>query len=176
VDSAGRVLSTPDPLSLFARALLGGKVGALKGLSASGSSPGPHDLHPDHATTRYARRRADGEGTGLVAVQHHHAHLASCMAENGLAGTVIGVALDGTGFGAGGGASSSWAVTGEFRRGAHPRYVGMPGDVRAIREPWRMAVTHLLDAGVSIPPPLVHKHHRDIKMIWNILGTRLNTP
>lgn len=72
-----------------------------------------HDLHPDYVTTRYARDRATREGTGLLAVQHHHAHMASCMAENRLDREAIGVAFDGTGFGTDGavwGASFSSAI------------------------------------------------------------------
>ncbi|HYV38123.1 MAG TPA: carbamoyltransferase HypF, partial [Gemmataceae bacterium] len=58
-----------------------------------------HDMHPDYASTQYARRRGEEQGIPLLAVQHHHAHMASCMAENGLTEPVIGVALDGTGYG-----------------------------------------------------------------------------
>ena len=60
-----------------------------------------HDLHPDYATTHYAVQRAAQEGIELRAVQHHHAHLASCMAEHGLREPVIGVTFDGTGYGTG---------------------------------------------------------------------------
>ena len=75
-----------------------------------------HDLHPDYASTRYARERAAREGLGLLAVQHHHAHMASCMAENGLRrADVIGVTFDGTGFGTDG---AVWG--GEFLVGGLP--------------------------------------------------------
>src|SRR5262249_31481648 len=89
-----------------------------------------HDLHPDYATSRYARERAAQLGSKLLGVQHHHAHLASCMAENGLTGPVIGVTLDGTGFGTDGAIWGGEFLVGEYRqfqRGAHLRYVGMPG-------------------------------------------------
>jgi hydrogenase maturation protein HypF len=109
-----------------------------------------HDLHPDYASTRYARERARATGVELLAVQHHHAHMASCMAEHGLAGTAIGVCFDGAGWG---GDGTVWG--GEFllgdaracRRAAHLRPVGMPGGEAAMREPWRMAVAYLRDAG-----------------------------
>ncbi len=88
-------------------------------------------------------------GNPRVAVQHHHAHIASVLAEHGLDEPVIGVAFDGTGYGTDG------AVWGRVPHGrlsqlpprAHLRYVGMPGGEQAIREPWRMAVAHLADAG-----------------------------
>lgn len=104
-----------------------------------------HDLHPDYLSTRWALRRPEPK----LAVQHHHAHIASCMAENGIRERVIGVAFDGTGFGADG---QIWG--GEFlicdyhayRRYAHLRYVALPGGDRAARESWRMAAAHLYDA------------------------------
>jgi hydrogenase maturation protein HypF len=111
-----------------------------------------HDLHPDYATSRYARERAADLGTELLAVQHHHAHMASCMAEHGLRGPVIGVTFDGTGYGSDGAIWGGEFLVGdyrEFKRAAHLRYVGMPGGEKAIREPWRMGISHLLDAGVS---------------------------
>jgi hydrogenase maturation protein HypF len=111
-----------------------------------------HDLHPDYASSNYARQRAAAEGLHLVAVQHHHAHMASCMAEHGLAEPVIGVSFDGTGLGTDGAVWGGEFLIGDyrqFRRAAHLRYVGMPGGDKAIHEPWRMALAHLLDAGCS---------------------------
>jgi hydrogenase maturation protein HypF len=108
-----------------------------------------HDLHPDYASTNYARQRAESDGLRLIGVQHHHAHMASCMAEHGLNETVIGVSFDGTGFGTDGAVWGGEFLVGDyrhFRRAAHLRYVGMPGGDKAIREPWRMAVAHLRDA------------------------------
>jgi hydrogenase maturation protein HypF len=110
-----------------------------------------HDLHPDYASTRYASDAAcDGEK--LVGVQHHHAHMASCMAEHGLTEPVIGVTFDGTGFGLDGAVWGGEFLVGDyrqFRRAARLRYVGMPGGDQAIRQPWRMAVAHLADAGLA---------------------------
>jgi hydrogenase maturation protein HypF len=109
-----------------------------------------HDLHADYASTNYARERAAGEGLRRLAVQHHHAHMASCMAEHGLDEPVIGVSFDGTGFGTDGAIWGGEFLVGdyrEFRRAAHLRYVSMPGGDKAIHEPWRMAVAHLFDAG-----------------------------
>jgi hydrogenase maturation protein HypF len=107
-----------------------------------------HDLHPDYATTRYASEQE--QGTPRLAVQHHHAHMASCMAENGLNEPVIGVMFDGSGFGTDGAIWGGEFLVGDyrgFRRAAHFRYVGLPGGEQAIREPWRMAIAYLVDAG-----------------------------
>ena len=86
----------------------------------------------------------------MIAVQHHHAHMASCMAEHTLTEPVIGVTFDGTGYGTDGAVWGGEFLVGDyraFRRAGHLRYVGMPGGDQAIREPWRMAVSHLRDAG-----------------------------
>jgi len=111
-----------------------------------------HDLHPDYASTQVARELARERGLPLLGVQHHHAHVVSCMVEHGLEGPVLGVAWDGTGYGDDG---TVWG--GEFllcdrrqvRRVAHFRVTPMPGGERAVREPWRMALAHLRDAGLD---------------------------
>ena len=105
-----------------------------------------HDLHPDYLSTKYA---LSFSGTPKVAVQHHHAHVASAMAENGVDGQVIGVAFDGTGFGPDGtvwGGEFLRADLRGFSRLAHLRPMPMPGSSQAIRQPWRMAVAHLVGA------------------------------
>jgi hydrogenase maturation protein HypF len=102
-----------------------------------------YDLHPDYFSTKWALQQT---GTKLVGVQHHHAHIASCMAENRLEGRVIGFALDGTGYGADGniwGGEALIAGYDNFERAAHFEYVPLPGGAAAIREPWRMAVSYL---------------------------------
>lgn len=109
-----------------------------------------HDAHPDYGSTLYAAGRSGREGIPALAVQHHHAHIASCMAENGLNERVIGVSFDGTGYGADRtiwGGEFLLADYQGFERAAHLRQVAMPGGEAAIREPWRMALAHLLDAG-----------------------------
>jgi hydrogenase maturation protein HypF len=105
-----------------------------------------HDLHPDYASTRYALGRP---GELKVAVQHHHAHVASAMAENGLEGEVFGVAFDGTGFGADGaawGGEFLLASYGGYERLATLRPLRLAGGDRAIREVWRVALALLDDA------------------------------
>jgi hydrogenase maturation protein HypF len=105
-----------------------------------------HDLHPDYLSTRYALERDD---LPRFAVQHHHAHIVSCMAENRVDGPVIGLALDGTGYGPDGtvwGGEVLVADAAGFTRAGHLSPVAMPGSAAAIREPWRMAVSYLYDA------------------------------
>ena len=102
-----------------------------------------HDLHPEYLSTKYA---LDRPGTELAGVQHHHAHIASCLADNEADGPVIGVAFDGTGFGPDG---TIWG--GEFlladlavaERGGALAGLPMPGGAAAIRQPWRMAAVYL---------------------------------
>ncbi len=102
-----------------------------------------HDLHPDYLTTQVA---AAQEELPTLSVQHHHAHIVSCMAEHGLGGEVLGLALDGTGYGDDdciwGGEILS-ANESSYERLGHFEYVPMPGGAAAIKEPWRMAVAYL---------------------------------
>jgi len=104
-----------------------------------------YDTHPGYASSRLARRLP---ARAYVEVQHHHAHLASCMAENGLADEkVIGVVLDGTGYGTDGHLWGFEILTGGydgFQRWFHLAYVPLPGGEAAIRRPWRTAVAYLL--------------------------------
>ncbi|MGO9777475.1 MAG: carbamoyltransferase HypF [Terracidiphilus sp.] len=112
-----------------------------------------HDLHPGYLSTTWAREWAHERGLPLIAVQHHHAHIAGCMAEHGLTGEVIGLALDGTGYGTDGriwGGEVLIAKLDSFERFAHLEYVPMPGGEKAIKEPWRMAFSHLRAAGFDL--------------------------
>ena len=110
-----------------------------------------HDLHPDYGSTHFAAEH-DGD-VERIAVQHHHAHMASCMADNGLDEPVIGVTFDGAGLGADGHVWGGEFLVGDyssFRRAAHLREVPMPGGEQAIRQPWRMAAAHLRDARLDL--------------------------
>jgi hydrogenase maturation protein HypF len=144
-----------------------------------------HDLHPDYASTRYARerseleRRASSDPVQLVPVQHHHAHMASCMAEHGLTEPVIGVTFDGTGYGTDGTIWGGEFLVGDYRgyrRLAHLRAVGMPGGDQAIREPWRMALAHLRDARISTTVLAKQIDPKSLRMIEKMLESGFNTP
>jgi hydrogenase maturation protein HypF len=111
-----------------------------------------HDLHPDYLSTKWA---LDQAGPELAGVQHHHAHIASCLADNGEEGPVIGVAFDGTGYGTDGtvwGGEFLVASLAGFQRAGHLEPVPMPGGAAAIRQPWRMAAAYL-DAASGGPLP-----------------------
>jgi len=103
-----------------------------------------YDLHPEYLSTKYAQGL--DPNTPKIGVQHHHAHIASCMADNQIDGDVIGVAMDGLGYGSDGrmwGGEFFIASFAEANRVAHLEYMPMPGGAKAIREPWRMTATYL---------------------------------
>jgi hydrogenase maturation protein HypF len=105
-----------------------------------------HDLHPDYLSTGYAMERAVGES---IAVQHHHAHLAACLAEHGETGPAVGVIFDGSGYGPDGTVWGGELLVGDlcdFTRVGHLRPVRLPGGDRAVDEPWRMACAWLTAA------------------------------
>jgi hydrogenase maturation protein HypF len=139
-----------------------------------------HDLHPGYASTDYARRR---EGR-RVAVQHHHAHVASAMAEHGISGRAIGVAYDGTGYGTDG---TAWGgeilVAGfaDFERLATWRPVPLAGGETAIREPWRVAMALLEDAFPEGAPrdrlPLFGRlDARAVSVVGRLIADRIHAP
>jgi hydrogenase maturation protein HypF len=109
-----------------------------------------HDLHPGYLTTRWAIEQAAREPSiKLFSIQHHYAHIGSIMAEHGLATQVIGVALDGTGYGTDGNLwGGEFLIAGieGFERPAHFKYVALPGGEAAIRNPWKTAVSFIVDA------------------------------
>ncbi|WP_410663601.1 carbamoyltransferase HypF [Amycolatopsis sp. lyj-84] len=114
-----------------------------------------HDLHPEYLSTKYALDLAEETGVDLTGVQHHHAHIASCLADNGETGPVLGVAFDGTGFGTDGtiwGGEFLLADLVGFERLAHLAPVPLPGGAAAIRQPWRMAAVYLEEAFAGAPP------------------------
>jgi hydrogenase maturation protein HypF len=100
------------------------------------------DMHPDYMSTRFA----ENLGIENIKVQHHHAHIASCMAENKLDETVIGVSFDGTGYGSDGniwGSEFIIADLRDFERYTHFDYIELPGGDKAVEEPWRTAISYL---------------------------------
>lgn len=152
-------------------------------LEAAGVAPAAiaHDLHPDYMSTRYALSHGDCR---KVAVQHHHAHIASCMVEHGLTGHVIGVALDGTGYGTDG---TSWG--GEFllsdmhsfSRAGHFCQFMMPGGDEAAVHPWRMGLSCIHAAMPDDAHSLAAKLFRgipqgEVKLVLQMLHSRLRCP
>ncbi|MCA9239271.1 MAG: carbamoyltransferase HypF [Planctomycetales bacterium] len=143
-----------------------------------------HDMHPDYASTGYAARRAAEQRVPLLPVQHHHAHLASCMAEHGLDEQVIGVIFDGTGYGPDQAVWGGEFLVGDYahyRRACHLRYTPLPGGAKAIQEPWRMAVAHLLDAGCD--PSIVTRNsvadpvtRGQVAMVEKLVSSGFNSP
>lgn len=139
-----------------------------------------HDLHPDFPSTTFARSL---EGTEPVAVQHHHAHVASCLADNARdAGPVLGVAFDGMGLGPDGtawGGEILHADLRDFERLGHLIEVPLPGGDMAVREPWRMAAAHLTRAvDAEIVEQLdVHARNRERwRPVLSMIGAGLNAP
>ncbi len=140
-----------------------------------------HDLHPDYLSTRYALER---RGVDVVGVQHHHAHLAACLAEHGQDGPAIGAIYDGTGYGPD---ATVWG--GELLTGGLAGYeragmlfpVRLPGGDAAIREPWRMACAWLVAAGGEQVPNIPATLAREIdqgrwETVAELVATGLNSP
>jgi hydrogenase maturation protein HypF len=104
------------------------------------------DLHPDYLSTQYAEEMKVKKGFKIVKVQHHHAHIVSCMAENNVKEKVIGVAYDGTGYGDDGnvwGGEFLLCDLKKYSRAGHLKYYPLPGGDKAIVEPWRMTYSYL---------------------------------
>jgi hydrogenase maturation protein HypF len=151
-----------------------------------------HDLHPEYLSTKYALELEEAADTGvrgpdhgleLIAVQHHHAHLAACLAEHGESGIAVGAIFDGTGYGSDGTVWGGELLVGDlagFRRAGALRPVRLPGGERAIREPWRMAcawLTALHGGEPAIPAALrgtVDERHW--RLVTEMTRTGLNSP
>jgi hydrogenase maturation protein HypF len=140
-----------------------------------------YDLHPDYLSTQYALSIPE---IPRIGVQHHHAHIVSAMVENGIEGDVIGVALDGTGFGLDGtiwGGEFINANLRDFNRLAHLKKVPMPGSSMAIKQPWRMAMVYLSMAfGEEVGSLRIDLIRRIDFLKWGILKKaiekKINTP
>ncbi len=147
-----------------------------------------HDLHPDYLSTLWAREQTAAgcafAGLPLIPVQHHHAHLASCLADNQHPGPAIGVCWDGTGYGEDGAIWGGEFLVGDaggFVRAAHLAYVPLPGGAAAIRRPWRMAFSHLKSALGAMAWDLNLPFSRQldpaaVAVVRHQLATGLNAP
>jgi hydrogenase maturation protein HypF len=137
-----------------------------------------HDLHPEYLSTKYA---LELEGVERIGVQHHHAHLAACLAEHGVEGIAVGAIFDGTGYGLDGTVWGGELLVGDavrFERVGSLRPVRLPGGARAIREPWRMALSWLSASGLAGPPRALagHVDHDRWELVERMLETGLRSP
>ncbi|MFP4065751.1 MAG: carbamoyltransferase HypF [Bacteroidales bacterium] len=138
------------------------------------------DTHPDYLSSRYA----EDHDIPVVRIQHHHAHIASCMAEHGLDEKVIGVALDGTGYGDDGhtwGSEFMVCDFNDYRRITHFDYMQMPGGDKVTQEPWRMAVSLLYniygrDFHRQDPDFLKNIDKQQVNMLCQAMDAGINTP
>lgn len=134
-----------------------------------------HDLHPDFASTRYALSL----GCRAIGIQHHHAHIASIMAEHGLEGPVLGLALDGFGLGEG---NEAWGgelllVDGAgYKRFGHLFQLPQPGGDVAARQPWRMGAAALWSLGLGDEIPIKYGDFPQSKTLGVMLDKKLNCP
>ncbi len=139
------------------------------------------DMHPDYLSSLFAREQTD---TRVIEVQHHHAHVVSCMSEHKLEGTVIGLAFDGTGYGPDGtiwGGEVLVADSRQFERAAHLAEVPMPGSNAAIKEPWRMAISYLHatfgENVLDLDLPLLKEiEHHKINILLEMILKGVNCP
>ncbi|MBA4395204.1 MAG: carbamoyltransferase HypF, partial [Desulfobacca sp.] len=140
-----------------------------------------YDLHPDYLSTRYALEQ---RGVRLIGIQHHFAHMVGCMAEHGLDEKVIGLSLDGTGYGLDGRIWGGEILVGDlasFERRGHFAYLPMPGGAKAIKEPWRMAVSYLYQAyGEQLwehsGPFLEQQDRQKIDILLKMIRQGINCP
>ena len=143
-----------------------------------------YDLHPNYLATRYALDRTEKEKMQSVGIQHHHAHIAACMAENGLSGEhpVIGIAFDGTGYGIDGaiwGGEIFISDYKDFQRVAHLTYTPLPGGDAAIRKPARTALAYLWKADLEWDTSLYPVHYlcaEERNAIRSQLELQINAP
>jgi hydrogenase maturation protein HypF len=140
-----------------------------------------HDLHPDYLTTRYAEGRPE---PNRVAVQHHEAHVAAVQAEHRITDRpVVGISLDGTGYGRDGTVWGGEVFVGcvpHYRRAAHLRPVALPGGEAAVRQPWRMAVSYLVEAfgdeALGLPLDVLRSRPDEAAAVADVVRRRLRSP
>jgi len=142
------------------------------------------DLHPDYLSSKYASDRGEREGIPVICVQHHHAHLAACLADNGLDSKepVIGCILDGTGYGTDGNIWGGEFLLGNyegFSRAFHLLEVPLPGGDSSIKQPARIGVSYLHEAGIEFEsnlPPVNFFTSLELKTLNFQIEKRINTP
>ncbi|NQV43213.1 MAG: carbamoyltransferase HypF [Candidatus Marinimicrobia bacterium] len=134
-----------------------------------------HDLHPEYLSTKWAKE----QNIPLLGVQHHHAHLASCMADNNLDEPVIGIIMDGTGYGTDGTIWGGEFLVGDaagFERKAHFEPMPLPGGEAAIKSPWRIGLSYLHQVFGNNLPDVPALKDRDIQPIIQMLEANINSP
>nr|MBA2598836.1 carbamoyltransferase HypF [Chloroflexia bacterium] len=146
-----------------------------------------YDLHPEYLATKHARELEES-GLPAIGIQHHHAHIAACLADNARPATerAIGVALDGTGYGTDGAIWGGEFFTGSldegFTRRAHLAYAPLPGGEVAIRQPWRGAIARLIalygeEETLALPLDVVRQAgERNVRLIARLIAHELNSP
>jgi hydrogenase maturation protein HypF len=135
-----------------------------------------HDLHPEYLSTRWAQEQGYWPA---IAVQHHHAHLAACLAENDIEEPVVGLIMDGTGYGDDGTIWGGEILAGDARgyeRIGHFEAMPLPGGDAAIKAPWRTAVAYLQEAFGSAIPELPFLRQHDWKAVAEMAAARFNSP
>ena len=144
-----------------------------------------YDKHPDYLSSRYAQElKAKNNDLTLIPVQHHHAHIVSCMIENKIDSPVLGVAFDGTGYGEDGciwGGEFFWVDVKQYRRLGHLEYTPMPGGETAIKKPYRMTISYLLHhlGGEAFKKNLQFLEtveRKELELIKNQVTKKINTP
>jgi hydrogenase maturation protein HypF len=142
------------------------------------------DLHPDYLATRYAYEIAEREGVKVIPVQHHHAHIVSCMVENEVTQPVIGVAFDGTGLGSDGKIWGGEFLVADYKgfvRKGHLEYVPLPGGDIAVKKPARMALSYLYsllgeESWDENLPPFRWLDREEREIVLQQIRRRLNSP
>src|ERR1035437_10296271 len=169
-------LETPQARDFFHESLV-----LMKRITKSDPQIIACDYHPAYYSTQVAQEL---NAARIITVQHHHAHIVSCMAENKIDGDVIGLAMDGTGYGLDG---NAWggefliANSTQFQRFGHLQYFVLPGGQKAIHEPWRIGVSLLKQAYGKSWPDIASRlklapDQTNFELLDKIIKTRLNSP
>jgi len=137
------------------------------------------DLHPEYTSTKYANDLVKNNNFKLKPIQHHEAHIASCIVDRKIKGNVIGIAFDGTGFGLDGNIWGGEFFVGSikaFKRAAHLQYIPMPGGEAAVKEPYRMALSYLYKAYGPNLSNLTWLDREKFSFLMQVIKKRINSP